>query len=85
MRVQTPNKDDWNKLVHLLKYLRGMRTLPLTLCANRTSILKWRVDAAFAVDLNMQGHSGGGLSLGSGFPIMSLTKQKLNTQSSVES
>jgi hypothetical protein len=43
------------------------------------------VDAAFAVHPNMQGHSGGGLSLGTGFPIMSSTKQKLNTQSSMES
>jgi hypothetical protein len=24
MRVQAPDKDDWNKLVHLMKYLRGM-------------------------------------------------------------
>jgi hypothetical protein len=43
------------------------------------------VDAAFAVHPNMQVHSGGGLSLGRGFPVMSLTKQKLNTQSSTES
>jgi hypothetical protein len=34
----------------------------------------------------MQGHSGGGLSLGRIVsPIMSLTKQKLNTRSSTES
>jgi hypothetical protein len=70
---------DWSKLVHLMKYLRGTRTLPLILSANGTSILKCWVDAAFAVHLNMQGHSGGGLSLGRGFPIVSLTKQKLNT------
>jgi hypothetical protein len=25
-RVWAPNKDDWNKLVHLMKYLRGTRT-----------------------------------------------------------
>jgi hypothetical protein len=31
MRVQAPNKDDWNKLVHLMIYLRGTRTLPLIL------------------------------------------------------
>ena len=43
------------------------------------------VDAAFAVHPIMWGHSGGGLSLGRGFPIMSLTKQKLNTWSSTES
>jgi hypothetical protein len=53
--------------------------LPLILSANGTGILKWWVDAAFAVYPNMQGHSGGGLSLGRGFPIVSLTKQKLNT------
>jgi hypothetical protein len=85
MRVQAPEKDDWNKLVHLMKYLRGTRTLLLILSANRTGILKWWVDAAFAVHPNMQGHSGGGLSLGRGFPIMSSTKQKLNTRSSMES
>jgi hypothetical protein len=32
----------------------------------------------------MRGHSGGGLSLGGGFPIVSSTKQKLNTRSSTE-
>jgi hypothetical protein len=85
MRVQAPNKDDWNKLTHLMKYLRGTHMLPLILSANGTGILKWWVDAAFAVHPNMQGHSGGGLSLGRGFPIMSLTKQKLNTESSMES
>jgi hypothetical protein len=43
------------------------------------------VDAAFVVHPNMQGHSGEGLSLGGGFPIVSSTKQKLNTRSSTES
>jgi hypothetical protein len=33
----------------------------------------------------MQGHGGGGLSLERRFPIMSLTKQKLNTRSTKES
>jgi hypothetical protein len=52
-RVRAPNKDDWNKLTHLMKYLRGTRTLPLILSANGTGILKWWVDAAFAVHPNM--------------------------------
>jgi hypothetical protein len=68
-----------------MKYLRGTCTLPLILSANGTGILKWWVDAAFAVHLNKQRHSGGGLSLGRGFPIVSSTKQKLNTRSSTES
>jgi hypothetical protein len=78
-RVQAPDKDDWKKLVHLMRYIRGTRTMPLILSANGSGILKWWVDASFAVHPNMRGHSGGGLSLGRGFPIVSSTKQKLNT------
>jgi hypothetical protein len=59
-----------------------LHTLTLILTANGTSILKWWVDAAFAVHPNMQGHSGGGLSLGRGFPIMSSTKQKATQHAS---
>jgi hypothetical protein len=34
---------------------------------------------------NLRGHSGGGLSMGRGFPIVASTKQKLNTRNSTES
>jgi hypothetical protein len=30
-RIRNPDKDDWKKFVHLMQYLRGTRTLPLTL------------------------------------------------------
>jgi hypothetical protein len=83
-RVREPDKDDWTKVAHLVKYLRGTRDLVLTLSANGSGILKWWVDAAFAVHPNMRGHSGGGLSLGRGFPIVGSTKHKLNTRSSTE-
>jgi hypothetical protein len=33
-RVRNPDQDDWRKLVHLMKYLRGTRMLPLTLRAD---------------------------------------------------
>ena len=45
----------------------------------------WYVDASFTVHPNMCGHTGGGLTLGSGFPISVSTKQQLNTRSSIES
>jgi hypothetical protein len=73
-RVRAPDKDDWKKLVHLMRYIRGTRTMPLILSANGSGILKWWVDASFAVHPNMRGHSGGGLSLGQGFPIVSYTR-----------
>jgi hypothetical protein len=84
-RVRGPDKDDWKKMVHLMRYIRGTLLLPLILSAVGTHILKWWVDASFAVHPNLRGHSGGGLSLGRGFPIVSSTKQKLNTRSSTES
>jgi hypothetical protein len=62
-RVRAPDKD-WNTLVRLMIYIRGTRTMPLILSANGSGILKWWVDASFAVHPNMHGHSGGGLSLG---------------------
>jgi hypothetical protein len=68
-----------------MKYLRGTHMLPLILSASGNGILKWWVDAAFAIHPIMQGHGGGGLSLERRFPIMSLTKQKLNTRSTKES
>jgi hypothetical protein len=83
-RVRAPDKDDWTKMVHLMRYLRGTRDMPLILSANGSGILKWWVDASFAVHPNMRGHSGGGLSLGRGFPIVGSTKQKINTRSSTE-
>jgi hypothetical protein len=66
------------------RYIRGTRTMPLILSANGSGIFKWWVDALFDVHPNMRVHSGGGLSLGRGFSIVSFTKQKLNTRSSTE-
>jgi hypothetical protein len=63
-RVRAPNKDNCTKLVHLMRYIRVTGTMPLILSANGSGILKWWVDASFAVHPNMYGHSGGGLSLG---------------------
>ena len=42
----------------------------------------WYVDASFAVHPNMRSHTGGGLTMGRGFPLVNSTKQKLNTRSS---
>lgn len=83
-RTAEPNKDDWNKLAHLMRYIRGTKDLPLVLSANGTGILKWWIDASYAVHWNMRGHTGGGLSMGRGFPITHSGKQKLNTRSSTE-
>jgi hypothetical protein len=84
-RVREPDTDDWKKMVHLMKYLKGTKDLPLILKADGSGIVKWWVDGSFGVHPNMRGHTGGGMSLGTGFPITTSTKQKLNTRSSTES
>jgi hypothetical protein len=84
-RVREPDVDDWRKLHHLICYLRVTEDLKLTLSANGLGVLKWYVDSSYAVHPNMRGQTGGGLTLGKGFPIVSSVKQKLNTQSSTES
>ena len=53
--------------------------------AENDGLLMWYVDASFAVHPNMRGHTGGGLTMGRGFPSSVSTKQKLNTRSSTES
>jgi hypothetical protein len=83
-RVREPDKDDWAKLVHLMRYITGTRKMPLILSANGSGILKWWVDVSFAVHPSMGGHSGGGMLLGHVFPVVSSTKQKLNTHSSTQ-
>jgi len=84
-RVRSPDEQDWEKLSHLMQYLRGTKDLPLLLGADGTGIVKWFVDASFAVHPNMRSHTGGAITLGRGCPIVTSTKQKLNTRSSTES
>jgi hypothetical protein len=84
-RVRAPDVDDWRKLSCLMEYLRVDRLRPLILSASGSGVLMWYVNASFAVHPNMRSHTGGGLIMGRGLPIVSSTKQKLNTRSSTES
>ena len=70
-RVRSPDVDDWRKLGHLIEYLRSTIDLPLKLAGDNSGVLKWYVDASFAIHSNMRGHTGGGLTMGKGFPIVS--------------
>jgi hypothetical protein len=62
-----------------MEYLRVDRLQPLILSADGSRVLMWYGNASFAVHPNMCSHTGGGLTIGRGFPIVSSTKQKLNT------
>ena len=83
-RVKGPDTDDWKKLLRLMSYLKGTKDLVLTLEADALNLLKWFIDASFAVHQDMKGHTGGGLTMGKGAIYNRSTKQKINAKSSTE-
>ena len=83
-RVMKPKQSDWKKLIRMMKYLHSTRDLTLKLSADKLSVIKWYVDAAFAVHPDFKSHSGGIMTFGNGALQSISRKQKLNTRSSTE-
>ena len=83
-RVREPDEDDYKKLKRMVQYLRATKNLFLTLEADNLQVIKWWVDASFAVHPDMRSHTGGCMSLGKGAIYGTSTRQKLNTRSSTE-
>lgn len=84
-RLQYADADDYKKVGRVIKYLRGTIDLPLRLQGDGSGVLRWWVDASFAVHPDMKGHTGGTLSMGKGSIYSTSTKQKMVARSSTES
>ena len=69
----------------MLKYLNGSREDVLTLSADNLHVIKWFVDASFAVHPDFKSHTGAVMMMGEGAIQSMSQKQKLNTKSSTES
>ena len=67
-----------------MKYLHGTRGWHLTLKAGNLRVMKWYVDASFAVHPDFKSHTGGVLTMGEGAMQVVSKKQKLNSRSSTE-
>ena len=83
-RVKQPDQDDWKKLLRKIACLRDTKNMVLTLEADNLHMMRWHVDASFAVHNDMRGHTGGGMTLGKGSIYNKSTKQKINGKSSTE-
>ena len=83
-RTSAPTEADYKKLDRLMRYLNGTRKLHLTLSADDLKIVKWYVDAAFAVHPDFKSHTGAAMTYGNGAVQSTSRKQKLNTRSSTE-
>ena len=64
--VQDPNEEDWEKHIRLMKYLNGTRDLVLKLSADQLNVLKWFVDAVFAVHVDFKSHTMITMAMGQG-------------------
>ena len=58
--------------------------MPLTLEADSTNVIKWWVNAAYAIHSDMCSHTGGTMSMGTGVIYGTSTRQTLSTKSSTE-
>ena len=66
------------------RYLNGTKKYHLTLSADDLHVIKWFVDASFAVHPDFRSHTGASMMMGSGAIQSASMKQKLNTRSSTE-
>ena len=83
-RVISPTEMDWKKLIRLLEYLHGTSELKLKLRADNLRVIKWYVDASYAVHPDYRSHTGAVMTMGRGAVQAMSRKQKLNTRSSTE-
>ena len=84
-RVRSPTVDDWQKLVRYMQYVKRTWKDVLTLSADSLHVVKWYVDASFAVHPDFKSHTGAVMTMGDGAMQTISSKQKLNTRSSTES
>ena len=80
-----PSEGDWSRLIRLMRYLNGTRQKVLRIKANSINIIKWYVDASFAVHADFRSQSGAVMTMGEGSVQNISRKQKINTRSSTES
>lgn len=83
-RVKGLDEDDWKNLKRMIQYVRATKSINLTLESDISRVVKWLVDAAYAVHNNMKSHGGGAMTFWKDMAHSSSTKQKLNTRSSRE-
>jgi hypothetical protein len=83
-RVQQPTKQDWTKLVQMMRFLSATKEDKPTFELNRMNIIEWYLDASFAVHPDMKSHTGAVMTLGKGAIQTISTKQKVNSRSSTE-
>ena len=63
-KVRILNNDDQEKLVRVIRYIKGTLHLPVILRADSLSVIKWWVDASFNAWPVYKGHTGAMMYIG---------------------
>ena len=82
--VSNPDHDNYMKLGKVIKYLESTMHLTLWLQVDKSNLLQWWVDAAYATHPDMKGQTGATLTMGHGSIYSNSLKQKLVARSSTE-
>ena len=83
-RVREPRDSDWKAIVRFMRYLHSTKFWHKTLSADDLKVMKWWIDASFAVHPDFKSHTGSVMSMGSGAAQVMSRKQKLVSRSSTE-
>ena len=84
-QVKAPDKDDWGKLVRVLKYINRTQYMKLILSADKINFtLHWYVDELHQIHEDCRGHIRCLMTIGKGAVISSSDIMKCNKQSSTE-
>ena len=80
MRVRAPNTNEWEKVSHLIKYLRGT---PVPGGKNDGRLMCY-ANALIVIKPKMHSYTGDELTMGKGYPMVALAKPKSNKKSLTE-
>ena len=76
--VKVPNEIDFQKLVGMIKYFNCTKRKYGTLSYDDLKVVKWYVDASFAVHLDLKSHTGAIITMVQGAMQSVYSKHKLN-------
>ena len=75
-RVRRPDKDDWRKLWQVIQYIRSTINMQLILRADNQKIVKWWVEASYAMHMDFWSHTEATMYLGWG-SVISMYERKI--------
>jgi hypothetical protein len=83
-RAQKPTVQDWTKLVKMMRFPYATKGDKPRFQIDRMNVIRWYLDASFAVHPDMRSHTGATMTLGKGCQQPFSTKHKTNSISSTE-